>query len=73
MRITNSHYGYIVKQTVSGMEIVESVTVPKFTDLEPGPRDLSLLKDRKEVKAVGRFWFSKPFKDGHYMVVDWLY
>lgn len=73
MRITDRHSGYIVKQAISGMEIVESVTVPKFTGLEPGPKDLVLLRNGKKVKVAGQFWISRQLKNGHYMVVDWLY
>lgn len=73
MRITNRYNGYIAIQTIRGIEIVESASVPKFTDLEPVQKELAVYKNGKKIEATGKFWISKPLPNNQYMIVDWPY
>lgn len=73
MKITNRYNGYLAVQTTRGMEIVRSVSVSKFTELEPAQKDLTVYKNGKKIEATGEFWISKPLPNNQYMIVDWPY
>lgn len=72
MRITNRILGYVAEYNNGEYILKRNAILDQFTDIEPIPKNVKVMKNGIEKKPKNEFWATKP-NNGLCLLVDWPY